>query len=130
MEKILNYLKIGLVGLSILMLVLYLKDIITLELLINFSLFLVIALVVVTLGGALFNFFENPKTGIRFFIGLIAILIFYFIGYQMSSDSIDPATNLVIPGSKLSEAGIYTCYFLFVVGIGAILQSTIKRIFA
>ena len=129
MEKILNYLKIGLVSFSLLMLVLYLKDGISLEFLINYSLFLVISLVVVTLGGALYNFFENPKTGTRFFIGIVGLLIFYGIGYTMSSDSIDPNTNLIIPGSKLSEAGIYTCYFLFVVAIGAILLSTFKKIF-
>lgn len=129
MEKILNYLKIGLVSISLLMLGLYLKDAISLEFLINYSLFLVISLVVVTLGGALFNFFENPKTGIRFFIGIVGLLVFFGIGYVLSSDSIDPNTNTIIPGSKLSEAGIYTCYFLFVVAIGAIFLSTFKRIF-
>jgi hypothetical protein len=79
MEKTLNYLKIGLVSLSLLIMFLFLNDIVSLELLINYSVFLVITLIVVSLLGALFNFYENPKTGIRFFIGIIGLLFFFFI---------------------------------------------------
>lgn len=129
MVKNLGYIKVGLVSLTVLMLLLYLFDKISLELLLNYSMFLVVLLVIATLGGALFNFIENPKNGVRFFIGLVAVLIFVAISYAMSTDTIDKATNEVVTGSRLAEAGILTCYFLFVVAGVAIAYSSIKRIF-
>lgn len=129
MEKILNYFKIGLVSLTVLVLLLFIKDVISLDFLLQYSMFLVITLVVVTLGSALFNTLENPKTGVRFAIGLVGLVVFYAIGYGISTDSMDEATNLVIPGSRMAEAGIYTCYFLFFVAGAAIVLSTVKRVF-
>ncbi|MEY5042656.1 MAG: hypothetical protein RLZZ414_2220, partial [Bacteroidota bacterium] len=53
LAKILNYLKIGLVGLSVLFVLLYLGDKISLNSLINFSIFLIGLLVVSTILTAL-----------------------------------------------------------------------------
>ena len=112
LAKILNYLKIGLVGLSVLFVLLYLGDKISLNSLINFSIFLIGLLVVSTILTALLNVGENPKSGIRFGIGLGLLVVYYFIGLSMSTDSINKKTGEIIPGSKVAEAGIYVLYFV------------------
>lgn len=128
LAKILNYVKIGLVSLSTLIVVLFTTDSISLDALINFSLGLVVLLVAATIITAGINTIENPKSSFVFLIGLATLIIFYFIGLGMSTESINPKTGIVIPGSKQAEAGIYTFYFLVLTAVGVILLSSVKRI--
>lgn len=130
MEKQLNYLKIGLVALSGLMIALFWLDSISLESLIKFSLGLLILIVVATIGAALLNFAENPNKGFAFIGGLVVLLLIFGISYGVSTDAIDVDTEKVIEGSRTAEAGIYTLYVLIVLAIGALFYSSAKRIFS
>jgi hypothetical protein len=128
LAKILNYLKIILVGLSVLFVLLYLGDKISLTSLINFSIFLVGLLVVSTILTALLNVGENPKSGLRFGIGLALLVVYYLIGLSMSTDAIHKKTGEVIPGSKVAEAGIYMLYFVLFTALLVGVLSSLKRL--
>lgn len=128
LAKILNYLKISLVSLSILFVLLYLTDKINLTSLINFSMFLIGLLVVSTVLTALLNASENPKSGLRFGIGFALLLIYFLIGMSMSSDAINNKTGEIIPGSKIAEAGIYVLYFVLFTALIVGVLSSVKRL--
>lgn len=128
MEKILNYIKIGLVSLSLLMVLMYSSDLISLGALINFSLFLLGLVVVSTLAMSGLNFAENPKKGKSILVGMVALLLFYFVSLGFSEYSIDTTTQTIIKGSKQAEAGIYTLYFVLSSAIAALIYSSAKRI--
>lgn len=128
MEKILNISKIAIIAISILMVLLFSTGSIQLEGLIVFAEILIGLLVVGTIAVSAFNIIENPKSGIKFIIGLVVIVLCYAIGLSMSSDSIDPATQMVIEGSKETEAGIRALWMMVVLSIGAIIFSSVKKI--
>lgn len=129
MEKKLNFLKIGLVGLSTLMVILFALDGISIEALINFSLGLLILIALATIGAAILNFVENPKTGKSFLVGIVVLLVVFGISYGVSTDAIDVDTEQIITGAKGAEAGIYTLYVVVAIAVGALLYSSVKRIF-
>jgi hypothetical protein len=128
LAKILNYLKITLVGLSVLFVLLYLADKISLTSLINFSILMIGLLVLSTILTALLNVGENPKSGIRFGIGLGLLVVYYFIGLSMSTDSLHKKTGEIIPGSKVAEAGIYVLYFVLFTALIVGVLSSLKRL--
>ena len=130
MEKKLNFLKIGLVILSVLMVLLFALDVISIEFLIKFSLGLLIVIALTTLGAALLNFVENPKTGKSFLIGIVGLLVVFGMSYGFATDAIDVDSEQVIVGSKSAEAGIYTLYVVVALAVGALLYSSAKRIFS
>lgn len=107
---------------------LFLLDIVSLTLLINYSIFLLILLVLVALGAAGFNLAENPKGGKSVLIGIGALLLFYLIGLGMASDSVDSRSQIIIEGSKQAEAGIYTLYFVIFSAVATLIYSSVKRI--
>lgn len=130
MEKKLNLIKVGLVSLSTLVVILFALDAVSIEFLITFSLGLLTLIVLATVGAAVLNFSENPKTGKAFLIGIVALLIVFGISYGISTDVVDSESNQVIAGSKAAEAGIYTLYAVVFVAIGSLLYSSVKRIFS
>lgn len=95
--------------------------------LIQFSIGLFYAIVVVTAGFAIFNFAENPKSGIKFIISALALGLILLIGYNASTESIDPETGLVIDGSQFTEGGIYAFYTVTIIAVVLIFASEIKR---
>lgn len=130
MQKKLSFIKIGLALLSVLMVLLFAFKIISLDALISFSLGLLGLIIIASIGAAALNFAENPITGKNFLIGIVALLIIFGISYAVSSHEIDAETEQIIEGSKSAEAGIYTLYTLTVLAIGALLYSSVKRIFS
>jgi hypothetical protein len=128
MEKILGNVKLVLIGLSLLVVFLFLMDAVSLAFLINYSIFLLTLVVVVTLGAAGLNLYENPKGGKSVLIGIGALILFYLFGLGMANDSIDPNSQLIIEGSKQAEAGIYTLYFVMFVAVSALVYSSVKRV--
>ena len=128
MEKILNNIKLVLIGLSLLMVLLFLMDAISLGFLINYSLFLLVLVVVVALGAAGLNLYENPKGGKSIIIGIGGLVLFYLVGLGMASDTVDLQSQLVIEGSKQAEAGIYTLYFVMLTAVATLVYSSVKRI--
>lgn len=130
MEKNLSYIKIGLVALSALMVFLFALEAISIEFLIYFALVILGLIVNVTFFASLLNFAENPSTGKNFLIGIVGLLVIFGISYAISSDTIDSESEQIIAGSKIAEAGIYTLYTLVVLAVGALLYSSVKRIFS
>lgn len=129
MEKQLNYIKLGLVGLSLLMVLLFVMEALSITVLIKYSIGLLGLVVVATLGGALLNLVENPSKGKNFVIGIVGLIIIYAISYGVAEDSVDSTTELVIEGSRIAEAGIYTLYVVVEIAVAALLYSSVKRIF-
>ena len=128
MEKVLNNIKLVLISLSLMVVLLFLLDVVSLTLLINYSILLLVLVVLVALGAAGFNLAENPKAGKSVLIGIGALLLFYLIGLGMASDSIDARSQNIIEGSKQAEAGIYTLYFVIFSAVAVLIYSSIKRI--
>jgi hypothetical protein len=119
--------KWGLILFIWLFIVLTLSDTIDEMTLIKFSIGLFYTIVIITVGFAIFNFAENPKSGIKFVISFLLLGLILLIGYNMSSDSYDPKTKELIEGSKFTEGGIYTFYTVTIIAVVTIFASEIKR---
>lgn len=130
LSKILNIVKVVLVSLSVLVLLLFTQDAISLDALIQFSLLLVILLVGSTVIFNGLNIVENPKKGLRLIIGVGALIVFYFIGLGIAEPEVNEKTGEIISGSKEAEAGIYVLYIIVVLAILAIVGSSVRRLFA
>ena len=126
MEKNLNILKFGLVGLSLLMVLLFVADVLSLGALINYGLGLLGLVVLTTVGAAIFNFIEAPEKGKVFLIGFGALILVYLISYAVADVALDKEGQ-VIAGSKHAEAGIYTLYVVMFLAILSLLYSSLKR---
>ncbi len=95
--------------------------------LIQFSIGLFYAIVVITVGFAVFNVAENPKSGIKFIISALTLGLILLIGYNASTEYVDPETRLVVEGSQFTEGGIYTFYTVTIIAVALIFASEIKR---
>lgn len=124
----LSNIKLILIGLSLMMVLLFLLKVLSLGFLINYSIALLVLVVLVTLGAAGFNLYENPKAGKSILIGIGALVLFYLVGFMTANHSIDPNSELIIEGSKQAEAGIYTLYLVLITAGFALVYSSIKRI--
>ncbi len=123
-----NNIKLVLIGLSLLFVVLFLLGAISIEVLIGYSIGLLVLSVVVTLGASGLNLFENPKGAKSILIGIGGLVVFYLIGLGMASESVDPQSQLAIEGSKQAEAGIYTLYFVIITAVATLVYSSVKRV--
>jgi len=128
MEKTIGNIKIVLISLSLLIVLLFAINVLSIEFLIYYSIALLVLVVLTALGAAVLNLAENPKGGKSVLIGIGALLLFYLIGFALAGDSIDPDSLLIIEGSKQAEAGIYTLYLVILTAVGALAFSSIKRI--
>jgi hypothetical protein len=125
-----NALKIGkytLIGLVWLVSVLAWFDLISISALINFSIALFWIIGAVTVGFSIFNITENPKTGLKFIIGAVALIIILAISFGFSDTVLDE-NDEVIAGSQLAEAGIYTLNILSISALVVIALAEAKRI--
>lgn len=127
METILKAGKFTLIGVVWLFIALAYTESVDIMTLIQFSFGLFYAIIAVTVGFAIFNFAENPKSGIKFISSTVLLTITLIIGYYASSVSYDPETGEVIEGSQFTEGGIYALYFVTIVAIVLIFLSEIKR---
>ena len=125
-----NALKIGkyfLIGLVWLVSLLAWFDYISISSLINFSITLFWIVGGITIVFAIFNIFENPKSGIKFIIGAVALTIILGISFRFSNTSLDENEE-IIAGSQLVEAGIYTLNALSIFALLVIVLAEAKRI--
>lgn len=125
-----NGLKIGkysLIGLIWLIAILVWFNIMSVASLISFSIALFWVIGIVTVGFTIFNFIENPKTGIKFVIGLVALSIILGISFGFSDVEFD-VEGEEIAGSQLTEAGIYTLNILSISAVVIIGLSEGKRL--
>lgn len=127
MENVLKIGKYSLIGLVWLVSFLAWFDFISISSLINFSITLFWMVGAITIGFAIFNIFENPKSGIKFIIGAVALIIILSISFGFSNTSLDENEE-VIAGSQLVEAGIYTLNALSIFALLVIVLAEAKRI--
>ena len=79
----------------------------------------------------LINIISNPKGAMRTLIGVVAMLVIFFVSYLLSSDAPvpNPAANAYITKSavlKLTDVGLYAGYAIFVIAILVILWGEIR----
>lgn len=125
-----NALKIGkysLIGLIWFVAMLAWFDLISVLALIQFSLSLFWVIIAVTIGFALFNVVETPKSGVKFIIGLVSLAIILGITFMASDVELD-SEGEVIEGSQLAEAGIYLLNILAISALVLIVLSEVKRV--
>ena len=128
MENVLKIGKYSLIGLIWLISLLAWFDYITISSLINFSIALFWITGAVTVGLAIFNILEDPKTGLKFIIGAIALTIILSISFGFSDTVLDENDEVIV-GSQLVEAGIYTLNILSISALIIIILAEAKRIF-
>lgn len=127
MENALKIGKYSLIGLIWLVATLVWFDAMSVLALIQFSLSLFWIITAVTVGFAIFNVIETPKSGMKFIIGLVALAIILGISFGFSDVTLD-SDGEVIEGSKLTEAGIYTLNILAISALILIVLSEGKRL--
>jgi len=127
MENTLKIGKYSLIGLIWLIAILVWFNILSVSALISFSIALFWIIGVVTVGFTIFNFTENPKTGIKFVIGAVSLCIILGISFGFSDITLNDE-GIEIPGSQLTEAGIYTLNILSVSALVIIVLSEGKRL--
>tara|TARA_B100000795_G_scaffold268613_1_gene255944 strand:- start:5341 stop:5733 length:393 start_codon:yes stop_codon:yes gene_type:complete len=127
MENTLKIGKYSLIGLIWLIAILVWFNILSVSALISFSIALFWIIGVVTVGFTIFNFTENPNTGIKFVIGAVSLCIILGISFGFSDMTLNDE-GIEIPGSQLTEAGIYTLNILSVSALVIIVLSEGKRL--
>jgi len=127
MENALKIGKYALIGLIWLIAILVWFNIMSVSALISFSIALFWVIGAVTVGFTIFNFTENPKTGLKFVIGAVALSIILGISFGFSNITLDEE-GIEIGGSQLTEAGIYTLNILSVSALVIIVLSESKRL--
>ena len=86
MENTLKIGKYSLIGIVWLFIILTLTGSIDEMTLIQFSLGLCYAIAITTIGFAIFNFAENPRSGIKFIISFLSLGFVLLVGYNASTD--------------------------------------------
>ena len=79
----------------------------------------------------LINIISNPRGAMRTLIGVVAMLVIFFVSYLLSSDAPvpNPAANGYFPNPtvlKRTDVGLYAGYAIFVVAILVILWGEIR----
>ena len=92
---------------------------------------LIYAYVVFAIMFPLINIISNPKGAMRTLIGVVAMLVIFFVSYLLSSDAPvpNPAANGYFTNSavlKLTDVGLYAGYAIFVIAILVILWGEIR----
>lgn len=98
-------------------------------------LFAVIALVAIILGGA-WGLITNPKSAMKFIIGIVLLLIFVGIAYAMSKEetsgvlaSLNEQYDIRGTITKMISAGILVTVILLVGGVAAMILGEIRNLF-
>lgn len=69
---------------------------------------------------------QDPKRGVSFLIGAVALALIFGIAYGMSTDEI--INGEVVENSRIAEAGIITFYILFFIAVAALLLGSVKKL--
>jgi phosphoglycerol transferase MdoB-like AlkP superfamily enzyme len=132
-NKLFSIILISLLGLSALLSVLFMFDVVSEGLLITWCYVLLGVAVVVTLGFSVMGMAQNPKNAKNALIGVAALVLICVIAYFMSGNEVHSNIDgdiLADAGtSQLSEGGLIAFYILGVVAIGAIVFTEISKAF-
>lgn len=103
---------------------------------IDFALYLAYGLIIIAALGAtilpLINSLGDPGSLIKTGVGILALLVVFFIAYVISGDEVSPlyATHGVDASlSKWVGAALITMYVLFLVAIVSIIVTEVSKLF-
>lgn len=69
---------------------------------------------------------KDPKRGVTFLIGAVALAAIFGIAYGMSTE--DVINGEVVENSRIAEAGIITFYILFFIAVATLLLGSVKKL--
>ena len=130
-SKLYSIILSSLLGLSVLLFVLFVADVISETLLINWGYLLLIISASVSIIFPLISMAKDFKKSKNSLIGVGALGLIFVIGFFLSSDETHLVDGEVISGSvsKYSEAGLITFYAMIALAIIAILYTEISKAF-
>lgn len=132
-NKLFKFILISLLGLSAILSVLFMFDIISEGLLINWCYVLLGIAAVSAIIFPLINMVQNPKKAKNALIGVVGLLIICGISYALSGSEIHMDVDGVeladAATSQKSEAGLIAFYILAVVAIGSIIFAEVSKMF-
>ena len=93
------------------------------------SYILLILAIVAALGGSVMQAIMNPGKLKGSLIGLGGMILVFVISYVLADATVEPyyASDITETASKLSGAGLYAFYILFVLAVLSIASSSITR---
>lgn len=132
-NKIFKIVFIALLGLSALLSLLFMLNVVSEGLLINWCYFLLGVATVAAIVFSLMNMIKNPKKAKSALIGIVALLIICGIGYAMggSEEHMDVEGNLLADAatSQKSEGGLIAFYILAFLAIASIVYAEVSKMF-
>ncbi|MCB0400858.1 MAG: hypothetical protein KDD41_02140 [Flavobacteriales bacterium] len=132
-NKIFKIVFIALLGLSALLSILFMLDVVSEGLLINWCYILLGIATVSAIVFSLMNMIKNPKKAKSALIGIVALLIICGIGYVMagSEEHIDLEGNILADAatSQKSEGGLIAFYILAFLAIASIVYAEVSKMF-
>lgn len=132
-NKLFKYILIGLLGLSAILSVLFMFDIVSEGLLITWC---YVLLAIASLSAIIFPLItmaQNPKGAKNALIGVVGLIVVFGISYVLSGSEVynDLDGNLLADAatSKKSEAGLIAFYILGAGAIGSIIYAEVSKMF-
>lgn len=130
-SKIFNIVLISLLGISGLLYILFIMDVVTAGLLLNWCYLLLGAAVLVSIIFPLIVMVRNPKKAKSALIGVVALLVVFGIGYGLAGEETYKVGELTVGEavSRRSEAGLIAFYILIFGAVAAIVYSEVSKAF-
>ena len=132
-NKLFSIILIALLGISALLSLLFMVDVVSEGLLITWCYILLGIAVIVALGFSIIGMAQNPKKAKSALIGIVALIVVCAIGYFMSGNEVHSNIDgdiLADAGtSQLSGGGLIAFYILGIVSIGSIVFAEVSKMF-
>jgi hypothetical protein len=101
--------------------------------LINMGIGLIIATLVVTILGAIFNIAAKPKSAVKMLVSLVVFVVVFGIAYSLAGNHLTPLQleeyHITVQTSKLVGMGLYGTYIFFAIAVLVILYSAVIKAF-
>ena len=132
-NKLFKFILIGLLGLSAILSILFMFDVVSEGLLINWCYVLLGIAAVSALVFPLINMAQNPKKAKNALIGVVGLLVICGISYVLSGSEVyidlDGKELADAATSQKSEAGLIAFYILAAAAIGSIIYAEVSKMF-
>lgn len=132
-NKLFKFILVGLLGISAILSVLFMFDVVSEGLLITWCYVLLGLAAVSAIVFPLINMAQNPKKAKNALIGVVGLLIICGISYALSGSEvhmdIDGIELADAATSQKSEAGLITFYILAAAAIGSIIFAEVSKMF-
>lgn len=98
---------------------------------VGYSYILLIGSLIAVLAGVIMKVISDPKSMLGSLIGVGAMIVIFGISYALADGTVlkEYGTSVTETSVKMSGAGLYMFYILFIISIAAILYSNISKLF-